>query len=82
LAKKLGTAGFKAVKAEAVVHVETNYDPSNMSAILMKFVVSYVVSQGVSQDEADAWVDDLLGLGATGEYFFSSNEYIFSAEKP
>jgi hypothetical protein len=53
-----------------------------MSAILMKFVVGYVVSQGVSQDEADAWADDLLGLGATGEYFFSSNEYIFSAEKP
>lgn len=82
LAKKLGTAGFKVVKAEPVVHVETNYDPSSMSAILMKFVVGYVVSRGVSQDEADAWVDDLLGLGAIGEYFFSSNEYIFSAEKP
>jgi arsenite methyltransferase len=82
LAKKLGTAGFRAVKAEPVVHVETNYDPGSMSAILMKFVVGYVVSQGVSQDEADAWADDLLGLGTTGEYFFSSNEYIFSAEKP
>jgi len=82
LAKKLRTAGFKAVKAEPVVHVETNYDPSSMSAILMKFVVGYVVSRGVSQDEADAWVDDLLGLDATGEHFFSSNEYIFSAEKP
>ena len=82
LAKKLRTAGFKAVKAVPVVHVETNYDSSSMSAILMKFVVGYVVSQGVSQDEADAWVDDLLGVGATGEYFFSSNEYIFSAEKP
>jgi arsenite methyltransferase len=82
LAKKLRTAGFKAVKAQPVVHVETNYDPSSMSAMLMKFVVGYVVSQGVSQDEADAWVDDLVGLGATGEYFFSSNEYIFSAEKP
>jgi len=82
LAKKLRTAGFKAVNAQPVVHVETNYVPSSMSAILMKFVVGYVVSQGVSQDEADPWVDDLLGLGATGEYFFSSNEYIFSAEKP
>jgi hypothetical protein len=33
LAKKLGAAGFEAVKAEPVVHVETNYDPSSMSAI-------------------------------------------------
>jgi SAM-dependent methyltransferase len=82
LVKKLSTAGFKAAKAEPVVHVETSYDPTSMSAILMKFVVSYVVSQGISQDEADAWADDLLSLGTAGEYFFSSNEYIFSAEKP
>ncbi len=81
LAKKLRTAGFKEVKAEPVVHVETNYDPSSMSAILMKFVVGYVMSRGISQDEADAWLNDLIGLGATGDYFFNSNEYIFSATK-
>jgi SAM-dependent methyltransferase len=82
LAKKLRTAGFEAAKAEPVVHVETSYDPTSMSAILMKFVVGYVISQGISQDEADAWADDLLSLDAAGEYFFSSNEYIFSAAKP
>ncbi len=82
LAKKLGAAGFRAIKAEPVVHVETNYDPSSMSAILMKFVVGYVISQGVSQDEADAWVDDLLGRGSSGDYFFNSNEYIFTAQRP
>lgn len=82
LAKKLADAGFESTKAEPVVHVETNYDPSSMSAILMKFVVGYVVSQGVSQDEADAWVDDLLALGSSGDYSYSSNEYIFTAERP
>ena len=82
LAKKLRVAGFNGVKAEPVVHVETSYDPTSMSAVLMKFVVGYVVSQGISQDEADEWVDDLLSVDAAGEYFFSSNEYIFSAEKP
>jgi arsenite methyltransferase len=82
LARKLSDAGFQAIKAEPVVHVETGYDPSSMSAILMKFVVGYVVSQSVSQDEADAWVEDLLTLVSNGEYFFSSNEYIFTAEKP
>ena len=79
--KKLEIAGFDVVNAAPVVHVETNYDPSSMSAVLMKFVVGYVISQGVSSDEANAWVDDLLGLGATGDYFFSSNEYIFTAVK-
>lgn len=82
LTKKLGIAGFNSVKAEPLVHVETTYDSHSMSAVLMKFVVGYVVSQGVSKDEANAWIDDLLGVGATEDYFFSSNEYIFTAEKP
>jgi hypothetical protein len=81
VAKKLATAGFKTIKAEPVVHTETSYDQSGMSAILMKFVVGYVVSQGVAQREADAWGDDLRGLGATGDYFFSSNDYIFTATR-
>ena len=48
----------------------------------MQFVVGYVVSQGVSQGEVDAWADELIALGSSGDYFFSSNEYIFTADKP
>lgn len=81
LGRKLSDAGFKNVRAEPFVHVETNYDPSSVSAILMKFVIGYVVSQGVSQSEVDAWADDLRALGSSGDYFFSSNEYIFTADK-
>ena len=47
----------------------------------MKFVVGYVVSQGVSQREADAWANDLRALGSRGIYFFSLNEYIFTVDK-
>jgi SAM-dependent methyltransferase len=82
LVPKLGDAGFVNVNAKPVVQVETSYNPSSVSAILMKFVVGYVVSQGTSQGEADAWANDLRQLGATGHYFFSSNEYIFTADKP
>jgi ubiquinone/menaquinone biosynthesis C-methylase UbiE len=82
LGRKLADAGFENVHAEAIVQVETNYDPSSVSAILMQFVAGYVVSQGVSQGEADAWADDLRVLGSSGDYFFSSNEYIFTADKP
>jgi len=81
LGRKLADAGFKNTRAEPVVHVETDYDPSSVSAILMKFVDGYVVSQGVSQSEADAWADDLRALGSSGDYFSSSNEYIFTADK-
>lgn len=82
LSRKLIDAGFKNVHAEPVVQVETSYDPTSASAILIKFVVGYVVSQGVSQSEADAWADDLRALGSSGDYFLSHNEYIFTAEKP
>ncbi len=82
LSRKLTDAGFKNVRAEPVVHVETNYDPTSVSAILIKFVVGYVVSQGVSQSEANAWADDLKALGSSGDYFFNHNEYIFTADKP
>jgi len=81
LGQQLSNAGFKNVRAEPVVHLETQYDPSSVSAVLMKFVVSYVVSQGVSQSEADAWADELRALGTRDEYFFSLNEYIFTADK-
>jgi arsenite methyltransferase len=82
LGQRLSNAGFKNVRAEPVVQLETSYDPSSVSAILMKFVVSYVVTQGVSQSEVDAWADDLRAVGARGDYFFSVNEYIFTADKP
>jgi ubiquinone/menaquinone biosynthesis C-methylase UbiE len=82
LGKKLTDVGFKAVEAEAVVHVETSYDPSSASATLMKFVAGYVVSQGISQGETDAWAEGLRKLGSSGDYFYSSNEYIFTADRP
>jgi len=81
LGPKLSDAGFVNVSAEPVVQLETSYDPGSVSAIIIKFVAGYVVSQGISQGEADAWVNDLRKLGAAGHYFFSSNEYIFTAEK-
>jgi len=82
LGRKLADAGFKNVRAEPVVHVATDYNPSSVSAILMKFVVGYVVSQGISQSEADAWAGDPRALGSSGDYFFNHNEYIFTADKP
>jgi ubiquinone/menaquinone biosynthesis C-methylase UbiE len=82
LGRKLSDVGFKNVWAEPVVHLEMSYDPSSVSAVLMKFVVGYVMSQGVSQSEAVDWADDLRALGSSGAYFFSSNEYIFTADKP
>ena len=82
LGQRLSAAGFGNVRAEAIVQLEIDYDPSSVSAILMKFVVDYATSHGISQDEADAWASDLRELSSRDEYFFSSNEYIVTAIKP
>lgn len=82
LGSKLNLAGFRHVHVEPLVHVETSFDPAAMSAILIKFVVGYVSTHGIADDEATAWAEDLKALGSNGEYFFSSNEYIFTGIKP
>jgi ubiquinone/menaquinone biosynthesis C-methylase UbiE len=82
LALKLRNAGFCDIKAEPIVQLETVFDPGSVSGVLMRFIVGYVESQGVSASEASAWKDDLENRGAAGDYFFSSNEYIFTGRKP
>lgn len=82
MANRLSDTGFVGVSAEPIVHVETSYDPSSMSAILTKFVSGYVVSQAVSEAEAASWADELRERGESGEHFFSTNEYIYMGGKP
>ncbi len=82
LSAKLTAAGFTNVRADSIVHTETSFDPASMSAILIKFVEGYVTSQGISEAEAAAWSNELRSLDGTGEYFFSSNEFLFTGIKP
>lgn len=53
-----------------------------MSAVLSKFIGGYVTTEGVPEAEADAWAAELPYLGETGDYFFSSNEYVFTGTRP
>jgi ubiquinone/menaquinone biosynthesis C-methylase UbiE len=82
LASKLRDAGFTDIIVEPIVQIETEFDPGSISGVLMTFIVGYVESQGISTSESSAWKEDLENLGATGDYFFSSNEYMFVGRKP
>jgi hypothetical protein len=82
LASNLRDAGFTDINVEPIVQIETEFDPGSVSGILMNFIVGYVESQGISTSESSAWKEDLENLGATGDYFFSSNEYMFVGRKP
>jgi len=82
LGSKLRETGFAEIKVEPIVQIETEFDPGSVSGVLMQFITGYVESQGIPASEATAWKEDLERLGAAGDYFFSSNEYIFLGGKP
>jgi len=82
LNRKLAVAGFKNMCTDPFVQIETKYDPNSVSGVLMSFIEGYAVSQGVAQSEASDWTEDLRAIGSNGDYFFSLNEYIFTAIKP
>jgi ubiquinone/menaquinone biosynthesis C-methylase UbiE len=81
LGAELRASAFTEINVETVVQLETKLAPDNVSGILMKAIAGYVESQGVTASETQAWTEDLENLGATDQYFFSSNEYIFTGKK-
>jgi arsenite methyltransferase len=76
LPTKLREAGFRPGDHAVYVMFNPVFHEHTYSAILIEFVKGYNVSQGVSPDEMEAWVEDLRALGASGDYFFSANEYV------
>jgi hypothetical protein len=82
LASRLSKTGLSDIKVESIVQLEVEFDHSSVSGVLMKFIAGYVASQGIAASEVSAWKEDLENLGATGDYFFSSNEYMFIGRKP
>jgi arsenite methyltransferase len=74
----LAEAGFTVTHRSAIPLLNTGYDPGTYSAGLIGFIAAFVPGRaGVTAAEADAWAEDLTGLGA--DYFFSLNRYLFLA---
>ena len=79
---KLREAGFKQGDHSVYVMFNPALNENTASHVLIEFVKAYNASQGVSQEELDAWANDLYQLGTSGDYFYSSNEYIMMGIKP
>lgn len=82
LGERLAVAGFVNVRSDAIVQLEIEYDPTSVSGILTESIGGYVTANGISQREVEAWANDLREQASRGQYFFSSNEYIFTGMKP
>jgi ubiquinone/menaquinone biosynthesis C-methylase UbiE len=79
---KLREAGFRQGDPAVYVMFNPMLNENTYSHWLIEFVRAYNASQGVAEEEIDAWTEDLRRLGAEGDYFYSSNEYIMMGWKP
>jgi len=76
----LTEAGFTVTHRSAIPLFNAGYDPRTFSAGLIGFIGAFVPGRsGVTAADANAWAEDLTGLGA--DYFFSLNRYLFLAVK-
>jgi arsenite methyltransferase len=78
LPELLRGAGFSRRSAEVVPLLNIGYEPETYSARVAPMIAHFVAGrQDIRDDEANAWLADLQGLGSN--YFFSLNRYLFLA---
>jgi arsenite methyltransferase len=80
LTELLTQAGFTVTHRSAIPLFNAGYDPGTFSAGLIGVIAAFVPGRaGVTAADANAWAEDLVGLGAG--YFFSLNRYLFIASR-
>jgi arsenite methyltransferase len=83
LSWRLRDAGFAVRQREAIPMFNPEYHANTYSYGLLNFMASFAVGRnGVTPEEADAWVAEFDHLGKQGKFFFSLNRYLFVAAKP
>ena len=79
----LRRAGFQVEDVELMPVLDRAYDPSTYSYSVLGVVAGFVRGRaGVGAADVDAWLADLERQHAAGTYFFSLNQYLFTAVKP
>lgn len=82
LAVKLNRAGFQVEGQKIIPLFNSEFDPDTYSNRMIDLIASFVAGRsGITQDDAEAWAQELRSCGANGQYFFSLNRYFFLASK-
>lgn len=83
LSPLLRNAGLVPQQPEVIVIFNPTWDADTYSYYQIPMIASFVAGrQGVTQEDAHAWAEDLRQLGEAQQYFFSLNRYLFVATKP
>jgi SAM-dependent methyltransferase len=82
LARRLKDAGFHVDGRKVLVLFNPEYDPNTYSIANGQIMADFAVArQRMTQEEAQAWMEDLQRLGQARRYFFSLNRYLFTATR-
>jgi ubiquinone/menaquinone biosynthesis C-methylase UbiE len=82
LANRLKGAGFRLDGASVFPILNLSWDDDAYSKGLAQLVRNFVANRGdVPAEEPGKWLDEFPELNQSGQYFFSSNRYIFQALK-
>ena len=58
-------------------------DPDTYGAAMLPLVGAFVVGRnGITDEQAQAWVSEQQQLGGRGEFYFASTQLCFTAMKP
>jgi SAM-dependent methyltransferase len=83
LGPRLRSAGFEEVCMEAHPFSTCELDPQTYGAALLPLVGAFVVGRnGITDEQAQAWVSEQQQLGGRGEFYFASTQLCFTAMKP
>jgi ubiquinone/menaquinone biosynthesis C-methylase UbiE len=82
LAPLLRSVGFVEVRMQAHPFATVEFDPDSYGAALVPFMGAFVAGRGgITDAEAQAWVEGQRTLGERGEFSFACVQYCFTARK-
>lgn len=83
LAPRLHAAGFEDVEMSAHAFATSEFDAGKYyGATLVPFIGGFVAGrQGISEADAQRWIDEQLDLGRRGEFYFAVTQFCFTARK-
>ena len=83
LGPRLRAAGFEDVEMAAHPFASFELDPETYGAGVLPVISSFVPGhQGITEDEAKAWLAEQRERGERGEFFSSITQFCFTATKP
>jgi arsenite methyltransferase len=83
LGPRLRSAGFEDIRVKAHPFVSFDFDPETYGVALIPVIGAFVAGRnGITDEQAQAWIAEQRQLGERGEFYFASTQLCCRARKP